>query len=163
MSFDLFCRYWNLHQMEEVKYMLPTSTQTPDQLEPEGWWCWLSMTSPPTNQKNVHELVTLLFEHYDSSLPAPGWLPLACKAVKVTLSHFIQKLWPCFYLALVIRGQVSATLRTQSTKGLKSCLMCPRFSSYRSIMQQQHWNVCSVQLFTWGSTLLLVPGLKIRR
>ena len=50
-----------------------------------------------------------------------------------------------------------------STKGLRSCLMCPRFSSYRSIMQQQHWNVCSVQLFTWGSTLLLVPGLKIRR
>ena len=90
MSFDLFGRCWNPHQMEEVKYMLPTSTQTPDQLEPEGWWCWLSMTSPPTNQKNVHELVALLFEHYDSSLPAPGWLPLACKAVKAALSHFTQ-------------------------------------------------------------------------
>ena len=73
------------------------------------------------------------------------------------------KLWPCFYLALVIRGQVSATLGTLSTKGLKSCLMCPPFISYQSIMQQQHWNICSVQLFTWGSTLLLAPGLKIRR
>ena len=37
-------------QVEEVNCMLPTSTCW---LEPEGWWCWLPITSP-TNQKNVH-------------------------------------------------------------------------------------------------------------
>ena len=45
MSFELFCRYWNPHRVEEVNCMLPTSTQTPDGLEPEGWWRWLPVTS----------------------------------------------------------------------------------------------------------------------
>ena len=38
--------------------MLPISTQIPDWLEPEDWWCLLPLTSPTTNQKIVHELVT---------------------------------------------------------------------------------------------------------
>ena len=37
ISFELFCRYRNLHQVEEVNCMLPTSTQCPDRLELEGW------------------------------------------------------------------------------------------------------------------------------
>ena len=44
--------------MEEINCTLPTSTKSQDRLEPEGWWCWLPITSPPTNQKNVHELIT---------------------------------------------------------------------------------------------------------
>ena len=31
--------------------------QTPDWFKPEGWWCYLPIPSPPTNQKNVHELI----------------------------------------------------------------------------------------------------------
>ena len=27
-------------------------------MEPEGWWCWLPITSPPANQKNIHKLAT---------------------------------------------------------------------------------------------------------
>ena len=34
-TFELFCRYWNPHQVGEVNCVLPTSTETPDQLEPE--------------------------------------------------------------------------------------------------------------------------------
>ena len=57
-----------------VHCMLPTSTNTPDPLEPAWWWCWFPITSPPTNQKNVHELVTpCSLKTPDSSLPSPRW------------------------------------------------------------------------------------------
>ena len=63
--FELFCRDWNPLQVGEVNDdMLPTSTETPDQLELEGWWCRLLLTSPPTNQKNVHELITPSLNHF---------------------------------------------------------------------------------------------------
>ena len=32
--------------------MLPTNTETPGELKPKDWWCWLLLTSPPTHQKN---------------------------------------------------------------------------------------------------------------
>ena len=35
------------------KWMIPTSMWTPDQAEPEGWWCWLLLISPPTHQRNL--------------------------------------------------------------------------------------------------------------
>ena len=40
--------------------MLLTSTETPDWLELDRWWCWLPITSTTTNQKNVdgHKLIT---------------------------------------------------------------------------------------------------------
>ena len=32
--------------------------------KPEGWWGCYPLTSPPTNQKNVHELITLSSNNY---------------------------------------------------------------------------------------------------
>ena len=41
--------------------MLPTSTKTPDQLDPEVWWHWNwpLITSPSTNQ-DIHKLIKRL-------------------------------------------------------------------------------------------------------
>ena len=61
--FELFCRHGNPHQVGEVSCALPTSTETPDRLEPEGWWCRLPITSPATNQKKVHGLVMSSLNH----------------------------------------------------------------------------------------------------
>ena len=73
MSFELFCRYWNPHQGEEVKHLLPTSMKTPDQLELEGWWYCLLITSPPGNQK-VHALTTLCSLNIIQLLTTPSWV-----------------------------------------------------------------------------------------
>ena len=75
--FELFCKCWSPLQVGEVKIndgMLPhkhtlTLTLTPDQLEPEGWWCWLLHTSPPTHQKNVFKLITPSLNHKTSYYP----------------------------------------------------------------------------------------------
>ena len=62
---ELFWTYLNPHQMVEFKCMLTTSTKSPeDWLEPEGWWCWPSITPSPTNQRIVYQLMmhsTILF------------------------------------------------------------------------------------------------------
>ena len=117
--FELFCSYWNPHQVGEVNYMLPTSTETPDQLEPEGWWYWLPLTSPPTNQKNVHELITPSLNHYykNSHYPlhagahsfegiCPLWPPLPGKAIKLFFSTSPKTLSLRFTLVLGYRGQI---------------------------------------------------------
>ena len=96
---ELFCRYWNPHQVREVNCMLPTSTETPDRLEGKGWWCWLPLTSPPTNQKNVHELTMPSLNHYYKTPHytlqvgthsfegiSPLWPPLPGKAIKLFFS-----------------------------------------------------------------------------
>ena len=57
MSFELFFRYWNPHQVGEVNSILSASMETPDWLEPEESWCWFLMTSPSTSQKNVQKLI----------------------------------------------------------------------------------------------------------
>ena len=59
--FELFCRYWNPHQVEDVLFIAYClkAWRISDQLESEGWWCRLPLTSPPTNQKNIHELITI--------------------------------------------------------------------------------------------------------
>ena len=54
--------------------MLLTSMQTPEQLDLKVEWCGLLLTSPPTHQKNVHELITpfeQLLENF--SLSSPSW------------------------------------------------------------------------------------------
>ena len=73
LSFELFCRYWSPHQVEEVNCMLLTGTFTPDQLEPEG--------DDADFQWPYHQLVRRLstcWSHpapwmiQDSLLPLPG-------------------------------------------------------------------------------------------
>ena len=59
---------WNPLQVGEVyglrMVLCPQAFKTPDQLEPEGWWCWLLLTSPPIHQKYVHKLITPSLHHY---------------------------------------------------------------------------------------------------
>ena len=62
LIWELFSRYSNPYQVEEVNCMLPTSKSTPDHLEAEGWWQRFpkrhSITSSLTNQKKLHALIT---------------------------------------------------------------------------------------------------------
>ena len=97
MSFELFCRYWNSHLVEEVNCMLPISTYDPrpvgTRVDDADSHCL-----PQTHQKNVHELTTPcslnLFcktPHY----PFQGfesintvnllWSPLPDKAIKLLI------------------------------------------------------------------------------
>ena len=66
------------HQGEEANCMLPTSTKTPDQLDPEVWWRWNwpLITSPSTNQKDIHELI----KHLSTPLPHPVFKDLPWKS-----------------------------------------------------------------------------------
>ena len=84
--------------------MLPTSTETPDPLEQEDWWCWLLLTSPPTHQNKVHELIMPSLNCYckasHSSLQGrmhtfvrqePAVSPFTWQSNKAILFYFIQK------------------------------------------------------------------------
>ena len=128
MSLELFCSCWNPLQVEEVNCMLPTSTQTPDWLEPEGWWCWLAITSPPANQKSVHKLITpcsfnsirLLTTHSrvgHTVLRALAHCGLLCLAKQWKLLFPLHpKLSLCFSSAPVNRGRVSTTIGEQGSQ-----------------------------------------------
>ena len=88
--------------------MLPTSMQTPSQLEPEGWWLWLPLNSSPTNQKNVHKLITLCLNHYYKTSHYPLQVrthsfegislmaSFAWQSTKATLFYFMQNCL-CFW------------------------------------------------------------------
>ena len=54
---------------EKLTVCCPQALRPQTQLEPEGWWCWLPLTSPPTNQKNVRELITPSLNHYYKTPP----------------------------------------------------------------------------------------------
>ena len=69
--FKLFGRYWRPCQVGEVNCMLPTSPLTPGRFEPEGWWFWLPLTSLPTIQNNVHELITPFFLNHSCKTRHP--------------------------------------------------------------------------------------------
>ena len=99
--------------------MLPTSTQTPNCLKPEGWWCWFRLTSPPINQKNVHKLIMPCLHHYYESphhtlqvgtCTFEGisllWSPLPGKAIKLFFSTSPKTLSPRFNLVLGYRGWI---------------------------------------------------------
>ena len=121
--FELFCRYWNPRRVGEVDCVLPTSRETPDGLEPEGWWCRLPLTSPPANQKNVHELITPPLSHYyeTSHYPLQGgtrssegisllWPPLPGKAIKLFFSTLPKTLSRRFNLVSGYRGRIRLQL-----------------------------------------------------
>ena len=58
---------------------------------PEDWRSWLLLTSPPTCQKNVHELIMLSLNNYMKLL-----------TVSSKLGHMVLKAWACcgpLYLA----------------------------------------------------------------
>lgn len=109
--------------------MLPTSSEPPDHLEPKGRWCWLPITSSLTNQKNVHELTTPCSlntirlrttqiqggKHSFEGISL-WWPHLPGKAKKVILFYLCKTPSPCFYLAWVNRGWVSATFTQSSSK-----------------------------------------------
>ena len=79
-------------------------------LEPEGWWGWFQSISPPTNQKNIHELTTPFLNHYYKIPHSPSrwghavlgacslegisplWPPLSGKATKLFISTCVQVL-----------------------------------------------------------------------
>lgn len=82
--------------------------ETPDLLEPQGWWLWLPTTSPPTSQENIHELISpcsLNTQTPHSPLWGRGHSPWG---TSLLCSHFAWQLklflFPCFYSASVFRG-----------------------------------------------------------
>ena len=96
--FELFCRYWNPHQVGEVNCIYC-------QLKPEGWWCWLPLASPPVNQKNAHELIMPSLNHCYKNPCFPLQVgtdrfegiillcpPLPAKAVKLFFSTSLKTL-----------------------------------------------------------------------
>ena len=104
--------------------LLTAITQSLGWLEPEGWWRWLSTTSPITNQKNVHKLITLCSlnpfcqtPHYPLQVGTHSfesisslWLPWPDKAKELLLSTPPKAPSPRFNLPSVYRGWISATL-----------------------------------------------------
>ena len=68
---------------------------------PEGWCCWLLLTSPPINhQKNVHQIMPSLNNYYETSLlghtfwGSPAVAPFAWQLSKAILFYFTQNcLW----------------------------------------------------------------------
>ena len=87
-------------------------------LESEGWWCWLPLTSPPTNQKNVHELImpSSLNHYYKTphyplqvrthSFEGLLWPPLCGEAINLFFSSLSKTLSLRFNLMLGYRGQI---------------------------------------------------------
>ena len=59
-AFELFCRYWNPFRWEKLlshKVCCPRACG-PQSSWPEGWGCWLRLTSaPPTHEKSVRPLI----------------------------------------------------------------------------------------------------------
>lgn len=91
-------------------------TQTQDWLELENWLRFLKqhhVSSPPINQKNVHELTTLFlqlftnlqFGTHNCEGNRPLWPNLPSKAVKLFFSTSPQTLTPRFTSVLGYKGR----------------------------------------------------------
>ena len=120
MFFELFCRYWNPHQVVEL-IVCCLQAHIPQ----TGWNQKVNdvdskTTSPPTDQKNVQELATPCSLNTDSSWPFPGrdaelcghWpavAPFAWQSIKAILSPSSKALSLQFCVAPVYRGRVSET------------------------------------------------------
>ena len=89
-------------------------------MEREDWWCWLPLTSPPTNQKPAHELTSPSLNHYCKTfyLTAPsrsehsfeGISPLCPllrgKPIKLFFSTLPKTLSPRFNSVLGYKGWI---------------------------------------------------------
>ena len=123
--------------------------QTP---ELEGWWCWLPITSPPTNQKNSHELTTpcslntikTLTTHIagvggsgDTVLRALSccWSPLAGKPIKLFFSTSPKTLSLWFSSVPVCTGQVWATEATIKVKSRELPLFFSGLRTWHSLWE----------------------------
>ena len=118
-TLELLCWHWNPHQLGEVNCLLPTSKETADLLEPQGWECWLPLTSPPANQNNVQSCSCRLWTRITTLLTT-------CSKGTHSFGHF-SLLWPS------LAGKVIKLFFPTSPKTLS-----PRFNSvswYRGRIQ----------------------------
>ena len=63
-----------------------------------NWWCWLPITSPLTNQKNVHELIMPSLNHCRKLLTAPSSRPrhTVLRALAYCIPLCLAKQYSCF-------------------------------------------------------------------
>ena len=106
MSLKLFCRCWSPNQVKKVNCMLPTSTQTPDQFEPEVDDADSQLPHHPPIRKSPWADHTLLLKHYKTPhYPLQEGalaccVPLFASQLKL-LFLFPPTLSPGFYLSSV--------------------------------------------------------------
>ena len=151
--FKQFCRNWTHPPspalslpVGEVDCLLPARILTPHQLEPEGWWCWLLVTSPPTNQKNVPALSTpSLNHHYAASHyplqagihssvgSSPLCPPLSGQTVKLLFSTSSRTLSLRFNLVSGYKDQIRLQEYTRSLWKINiNADVCVKISSVTS-------------------------------
>ena len=143
--------------------MVPTSTDTPDWLEPGGWWGWRLVTSPPANQKNVHKLITqaaaLSLTLSLKTFPwkplgvwvfwAPStWTPCLAPAIKASLSR--STAW-CQQVGFTSRGWADPSLVCQQYQ-VTCCLLGSRVKTRPHSLGSERpcdieWGICHSRSF----------------
>ena len=97
-------------------------------MEPEGWWCWLPLTTPPTNQKTAHKLTTPSLNH-------------SCKTPHYPLQVWTQRFW----------GQepAEALFAWQSSKIILFCFTQNSASEIWFSVKEQKLNSAAISVVFW--------------